>query len=68
VNGPAELRRTFPHVEVREATTAVLWEKRESPRAYLDAYSGLHGPLVAPEVEYPFRATRRNVVLVADRS
>ena len=68
VNGPAELRSTFPHVEVREATTAVLWEKRESLQAYLDAYSGLHGPLVAPEVEYPFRATRRNVVLVADRS
>jgi hypothetical protein len=55
-------------VDVREATTAVMWENRERLQAYLDAHSGLHGPLVAPEVEYPFRATRRNVVLVADRS
>jgi SAM-dependent methyltransferase len=68
VNGPAQLARAFSHVEVREATSAVLWESRERLQAYLDAYRELYGPLAAPDVDYPFRATRRNVVLVADRS
>jgi SAM-dependent methyltransferase len=68
VSGPDELARVFTHVEVREATTAVLWESRQRLQAYLDAYRELYGPLAAPDVVYPFRATRRNVLLVADRS
>lgn len=68
VNGPDELARAFAHVEVREATTAVLWESRQRLQDYLDAYRELYGPLAAPDVGYPFRATCRNVVLVADRS
>jgi len=66
-NGPAELRRAFARVVVRDATTAVLWASRARLQAYLDAYRELHGPLTAPDVAYPFQATRRNVVLVADR-
>jgi SAM-dependent methyltransferase len=66
-NGPAELGRSFARVEVREATSEVLWERRDRLQAYLDAYRELRGPLTAPNVAYPFAATRRNVVLVADR-
>jgi SAM-dependent methyltransferase len=68
VNGPAQLACVFPHVEVRQAKSAVLRESRERLQAYLDAYRELYGPLTSPDVDYPFRATRRNIVLVADRS
>ena len=66
-NGPGELRRSFRQVQVREAHGDVLWGTRERLQAYLDAYRELYGPLTAPAGPYPFRASRRNVVLVADR-
>jgi SAM-dependent methyltransferase len=67
VNGPDELRRSFSRVQVKEAHTEVLWENRKRLQAYLDAYHEMYGPLTAPATPYPFHATRRNVVLVADR-
>jgi SAM-dependent methyltransferase len=66
-NGPAELQRSFGRVDVRAAHGEVLWETRERLQAYLDAYQEMYGALTAPAGPYPFRATRRNVVLVADR-
>jgi SAM-dependent methyltransferase len=66
-NGPGELRRSLSRVEVREARGEVLWETRERVQTYLDAYQEMYGALTAPAGPYPFRATRRNVVLVADR-
>jgi SAM-dependent methyltransferase len=66
-NGPGELQRSFGRVQVREAHGEVLWETRERAQAYLDAYQEMYGSLTAPAGPYPFRATRRNVVLVADR-
>jgi SAM-dependent methyltransferase len=66
-NGPGELQRSFGRVQVREAHGEVLWETRERVQAYLDAYQEMYGSLTAPAGPYPFRATRRNVVLVADR-
>ena len=66
-NGPAELQRSFSRVQVREAHGEVLWEARERLQTYLDAYQKMYGSLTAPAGPYPFRATRRNVVLVADR-
>ena len=67
-NGPAELRRSFRRVEASEAHGEVLWETRERVQTYLDAYHELYGSLTpAPAGPYPLRATRRNVVLVADR-
>ena len=66
-NGPAELQRSFRQVQVREAHGQVLWETRERVQTYLDAYHEMYGSLTAPDGPYPFRATRRNVVLVADR-
>jgi SAM-dependent methyltransferase len=66
-NGPAELQRSFNRVEVREARGEVLWETRERLQTYLNAYLEMYGALTAPAGPYPFRATRRNVVLVADR-
>ena len=33
---------------------------------FLDAFAEMLGPLSAPAGPYPFRATRRNCVLVAD--
>ena len=66
-NGPEELQRSFNRVQVREAHGEVLWETRERMQTYLDAYQELYGTLTAPAGPYPFRATRRNVVFVADR-
>ena len=66
-NGPAELQRSFRQVQVREAHGQVLWETRERVQTYLDAYNEMYGQLTAPDGPYPFRATKRNVVLVADR-
>jgi SAM-dependent methyltransferase len=66
-NGPGELQRSFSRVQVRAAHGEVLWETRERVQTYLDAYHEMYGSLTAPTGPYPFRATRRNVVLVADR-
>jgi len=66
-NGAAELQRSFSRVQVRKAHGEVLWETRERLQTYLDAYHEMYGSLTAPAGPYPFRATRRNVALVADR-
>jgi hypothetical protein len=66
-NGPAELHRSFSRVQARAAHGEVLWETRERLQAYLDSYRGMYASLTAAAGPYPFRATRRNVVLVADR-
>lgn len=66
-NGPGELQKSFRQVQVREAHGRVLWQTRERVQAYLDAYQEMYGALTAPAGPYPLRATRRNVVLVADR-
>lgn len=65
--GAEELRARFERVEVRPTGGEALWETREALQAYLDAYVELGGPLEAPPGPYPFRATRRNCVLVADK-
>jgi hypothetical protein len=66
-NGLAELQRSFRQVQVREAHGQVLWETRERVQTHLDAYHEMYGSLTAPDGPFPFRATSRNVVLVADR-
>jgi hypothetical protein len=66
-NGSAEVQRSFGRVQVREAHGEVLWETRERVQTYLNAYHEMYDSLTAPTGPYPFRATRRNVVLVADR-
>jgi SAM-dependent methyltransferase len=66
-NGPEELLLSFRQVQVREAHGEVLWETRERVQTYLDAYREMYGSLTAPAGSYPLRATRRNVVIVADR-
>ena len=52
---------------MRDVHGEVLWETPEQVQTYLDAYQETYGSLTAPAGPYPFRATRRNVVLVADR-
>ena len=66
-NGTGELQRSFGRVQVRDVHGEVLWETPEQVQTYLDAYQEIYGSLTAPAGPYPFRATRRNVVLVADR-
>lgn len=66
-NGPAELRRSLRQVQAREVLSEVVWETHDRLQAYLNAYRTMYGSLRAPDGPYPFRATRRNVVLVADR-
>jgi SAM-dependent methyltransferase len=67
-NGTEALRRHFLVVERRDTGGEVLWETRDALTAYLDAYTEMLGPLEAPEGPYPFRASRRNCVFVADKA
>jgi SAM-dependent methyltransferase len=67
-NGPAELERHFARVECRAAGGAVLWETRDDLQEYLDTFVEMVGPLTAPDGPYPFVATRRRCVLVADKA
>jgi len=63
----------LPLLQARFASVArlfcggsVLWLTRRDLQTYLDAYVGLYGPRLAPEGPYPFTATRRKCVFVAD--
>lgn len=62
------LARVFSRVERRDTNGAVVWLTRSDLQRYLDARVLLAGrPLMAPDGPYPFVATRRNCVWVADR-
>jgi SAM-dependent methyltransferase len=66
-NAEAHLRPHFSRIELRPVTGEAIWRTRDDLQRYLDAYRELAGPLTAPQGPYPFRATRRNCVIVADR-
>jgi hypothetical protein len=61
------LSHYFSRVERRDTDGQVVWLTRADLQAYLDAYLELTGPMTAPEGPYPFLATRRNCVWVAER-
>jgi SAM-dependent methyltransferase len=61
------LQRRFSRVERRDTAGQVVWLTRADLQAYLDAYVELAGPMTAPQGPYPFVATRRNCVWVAER-
>lgn len=62
------LARHFARVEERATEAYSLWETRDALQLYLDAHVELAGPLEAPRGPYPFHATRRNCVYVAERA
>ena len=64
--GPVILRCHFHHVERHEAVTEAMWEMREAGATLLVAFAEMIGPLTAPIEPYPFKATRRNCVLVGE--
>jgi len=66
-NATAQLQGHFGSVAVRDLAGEAIWPDRDALQTYLDAYRELAGPLQAPAGPYPFRATRRNCVVVADR-
>lgn len=67
-SAPDLLRKQFNSVERRGTVTEAMWETRDALQAYLDAFVEMVGrQLGAPMGPYPFRATRRNCVLVADK-
>jgi SAM-dependent methyltransferase len=65
--GVAALERHFARVEARHTVNEALWDSREALQTYLDAYVEMIGEVAAPDGPYPFRATRRNCVLVAEK-
>jgi SAM-dependent methyltransferase len=67
-NGVAALERHFARVERRDTNGDVFWSDRHALQAYLDAFVELAGELRAPDGPYPFRAERRNCVLVAEKA
>jgi SAM-dependent methyltransferase len=60
------LLRQFARVEHRDTEAYTLWESRADLQAFLDAFVEMMGPMVAPDGPYPFKATRRNRVYVAE--
>lgn len=65
----------LPYLQARFASVsrifrggAVLWLTQRDLQAYLDAFVELYGPMLAPDGPYPFTATRRKCVFVADRA
>ena len=62
------LTRHLGRVEHRDTDAYTLWETREDLQAYLDAFVELIGPMEAPDCAYPFKATRRNRVYVAEKA
>lgn len=67
-SGAEALARHFATVERRVTEGEVLWLSPEELQRYLDAYRELLGELSAPAGPYPFRATRRTCVLVAEKA
>lgn len=67
-NGGEALRRHFSAVERRDTGGEVLWENREALNAYLDAFIEMVGPVQPPAGPYPFHASRRNCVFVAQKA
>jgi SAM-dependent methyltransferase len=61
------LARHFSHVERRETTQYTLWETRKDLQSFLDSFVEIVGELEAPPGPYPFKATRRNRVYVAEK-
>ena len=53
--------------ERRDTGGQVVWLTRADLQAYLDAYVELARPMTAPPGPYPFVATRRNCVWIAER-
>jgi ubiquinone/menaquinone biosynthesis C-methylase UbiE len=66
-NGAEHPARHLSSVERRDTSGEVSWETRQALQTYLDAYRELLGELRAPAGPYPFRATRRNCVFVAQK-
>lgn len=62
------LSRHFGTVAHRDTEAYTLWERREDLQRFLDAYVELMGSMTAPARPYPFKATRRNRVYVAERT
>lgn len=63
----------LPYLQARFASVSrlyrggsVLWLTQRDLQTYLDAFVEMYGPLVAPDGPYPFTATRRKCVFVAD--
>jgi SAM-dependent methyltransferase len=67
-NGAEHLSRHFASVERRDTSGEVSWETPQALQTYLDTYREMLGKLHAPAGPYPFRATRRNCVFVAQKS
>jgi SAM-dependent methyltransferase len=65
-DGPEILRRHFHRIDRHDAVTEAMWETRADAQRFLDAFAEMIGPLTAPAGPYPFKATRRNCVLVAE--
>jgi SAM-dependent methyltransferase len=62
------LGRRLETVECRDTEGFMLWETASDLQAYLDTFTEMLGPLTAPADPYPFKATRRSRVFVADAS
>jgi len=70
-NGQRALERYFAHVERRDALGTVVFPDRAAVVGYLDAFDVLASESLAgrlPAISEPFRVTRHNVVLVADKA
>jgi hypothetical protein len=52
------LKRYFARVRHRDTEAYTLWESRQDPQAFLDAFVEMMGPVAAPDRPDPFKVTR----------
>jgi SAM-dependent methyltransferase len=62
------LGRHLAEVECRDTEAYTLWETASDLQEYLDTFADMLGPLTAPGAPYPFKATRRSRIYVAEAS
>ena len=70
-NGARALERHFARVERRDVLGAVVFPDRQAVLGYLAAFHVLVGEPLAerlPRITEPFRVSRHNAVLVADKA
>jgi len=74
-SGPEEFdaESGLPFLQARFASVSrlyrggsVMWLTQRDLQHYLDAFVEMYGPMLAPDGPYPFTATRRKCVFVAD--
>jgi len=62
-----ELKTAFNKVDKQDVLAEAIWKNPADLQAYLSSFKEMAGSLAAPEGPYPFKATRHNCILIAQK-